>query len=243
LAAGTGLKQTLDRSNGQAIPTELKLGPAPVTDKLKEQVMKNLQDEEEAAAAATNGDRPPADGEAPVSNGHDANGDVEMGSPKDQASRAQTRERSPTVQAVKLEMDIEKDTDLVSPTENETLPPVPGIFRIADLKREVEAVRDRRKMIRLGTTDDGHASSPVLPSVLAMTVFDGGERCVPHDGPDAIPESANISRATSVEFSPDSSLMAVGSAQSSIRLWSLKGEKLKSKSLSELSLRSSSELC
>lgn len=176
LAAGTGLKQSLPRSNGQAVPTDLKLGPAPVTDKLKEQVMKNLQDEE--AEAAANGDRPPADGDAGQANGHDANGDVEMGSPKDQASRAQTRERSPIIQAVKLEMDIEKPSDLVSPTENETLPPVPGIFRIADLKREVEAVRDRRKMIRLGTTDDGQRSSPVLPSVLAMTIFDGGERCV-----------------------------------------------------------------
>lgn len=176
LAAGTGLKQSLEKPNGHAIPTELKLGPAPVTDKLKEQVTKNLQDEE--AAAAANGDRPPADGDGGQPNGHEANGDVEMGSPKDQASRAQTRERSPIIQAVKLEMDIEKPSDLISPSENETLPPVPGIFRIADLKREVEAVRDRRKMIRLGTTDDGQGSSPVLPSVLAMTIFDGGERCV-----------------------------------------------------------------
>lgn len=137
--------------------------------------MKNLQDEE---ATATNGDNPPSEGDTTAPNGHDhdANGDIEMASPKDQASRAQTRERSPTVQAVKLEMDVEKDPDLISPSENETLPPVPGIFRIADLKREVEAVRDRRKMIRLGTTDDQNTSSPVLPSVLAMTVFDGGER-------------------------------------------------------------------
>lgn len=144
-----------------------------MTDKLKEQVTKTLQDEE--AAAAANGDHPAGEGEA-AANGHDANGDVDMSSPKDQASRAQTRERSPTVQAIKLEMDIDKNSDLVSPAENETLPPVPGIFRIADLKREVEAVRDRRKMIRLGTTDDNQTSSPVLPSVLAMTVFDGGER-------------------------------------------------------------------
>lgn len=36
---------------------------------------------------------------------------------------------------------------------------------------------------------------------------------------------------SSVEFSQDSSLMGVGSSQSCIRLWSMKGEKLKAKTL------------
>lgn len=174
LAAGTGLKHTLQPSNGQATNTELKLGPAPVTDKLREQVTKTLRDEE---SAATNGDHSTLEGDtAGDSNGHEANGDVDMNSPRDHDSRAQTKDSSPTVTTVKLEMDVETDPDLVSPAENETLPPVPGIFRIADLKREVEAVRDRRKMIRLGPTDDEQSSSPVLPSILAMTIFDGGER-------------------------------------------------------------------
>lgn len=174
IAAGSGLKPTLSRINGQsqAEPSQLKLGPKPITEKLKEQVSKTLQDEE---AAAANGDRPPGEEEEP--NGHDANGDVDMGSPKDRSSRAPTRERSPTVHEVKLEIDVDKDPDLVSPTEGETLPPVPGIFRIADLKREVEAVRDRRKMIKLGTSEE-LKSSPVLPSVLATTLFDGGEKYV-----------------------------------------------------------------
>lgn len=35
----------------------------------------------------------------------------------------------------------------------------------------------------------------------------------------------------SVEYSQDASLMAVGSSQSCIRLWSLKGEKLKGKTI------------
>ena len=35
----------------------------------------------------------------------------------------------------------------------------------------------------------------------------------------------------SVEFSQDSSLMAAGSSESCVRLWSLKGEKLKGKSV------------
>lgn len=39
------------------------------------------------------------------------------------------------------------------------------------------------------------------------------------------------SSITSVEFSPDSSLIAAGSSESTIRLWSLKDEKLKAKSL------------
>lgn len=148
----------------------MKLGPKPITEKLKEQVTKTLQDEE---AAAANGDRPAGDEDQP--NGHDANGDVDMGSPKDRSSRAPTRDRSPTVHEVKLEVEVNKDSDLVSPAEGETLPPVPGIFRIADLKREVEAVRDRRKMIRLGTSEEVK-TSPVLPSILATTLFDGGEK-------------------------------------------------------------------
>jgi transcription initiation factor TFIID subunit 5 len=54
------------------------------------------------------------------------------------------------------------------------------VFRIADLKREVEAVRDKRKMIRLGpnldeTKPGSSSSGATLPSVVAFTVFDGGE--------------------------------------------------------------------
>lgn len=41
----------------------------------------------------------------------------------------------------------------------------------------------------------------------------------------------DTSSITSVEFSPDSSLIAAGSAESTIRLWSLKDEKLKAKQI------------
>lgn len=41
-------------------------------------------------------------------------------------------------------------------------------------------------------------------------------------------------RVSSVEFSPDSSLIAVGSPESCIRLWSMKQEKLKAKKLGKL---------
>lgn len=151
LASGTGLKSFLNTVGPQNQPTNLKLGPPPMTDKLKEQVTRTLSDE----------DKPPANGDG----GQATNGDIEMNG---------SHEKSPVVQEIKFEQDL--DTDLVSPAEGETLPPVPGIFRIADLKREVEAVRDRRRMMRLGASEEGQASSPILPSALAVTVFDGGER-------------------------------------------------------------------
>jgi len=47
------------------------------------------------------------------------------------------------------------------------------------------------------------------------------------------------SRITSVEFSPDASLIAAGSAESTIRLWSLKDEKLKAKTIGKSIPRSS----
>lgn len=157
-----------------------------MTEKLKEQVTRTLQDE----------------GEAQAVNG-DANGDVDMTSPH------------PTNEiVVKLEPETEHDSSVISPDESETLPPIPAVFRIADLKREVEAIKDRRKMIRVGPSGSGaSAGFGVLPSVVAFTLFDHGEN------------------ANSVEFSRDSSLMAVGSSESCVRLWSLKGDKLKKKAV------------
>jgi len=42
-----------------------------------------------------------------------------------------------------------------------------------------------------------------------------------------------IASVSSVDFSQDSSIMAVGSPESCIRLWSLKGERLKGKKIGE----------
>ncbi|OCF41614.1 transcription initiation factor TFIID subunit 5 [Kwoniella heveanensis CBS 569] len=188
--------------------TNLKLGPPPMTDKLKEQIARTLRDED--ASQQPNGNI----------SGADANGDVEMASPSQDQQATEDRPKSPTVQEIKLEPETDRDPTLVSPDENETLPPIPAVFRLPDLKREVEAIRDKRKMIRLGPpTEDGKvgsSSQAVLPSVVAFTLFDHGET------------------ATSAEFSNDSSLMAVGSSESTIRLWSLKGEKLKKKSVDPL---------
>ncbi|ORY29802.1 WD40-repeat-containing domain protein [Naematelia encephala] len=217
LASSSGLLSSLVPTSLDSInSTPLKLGLPPMTDRLREQVSRNLSDEE----AGANGHATPSDAtDAPNGNGHaDANGDVEMAD-----GHGETKLPTANEVKVKVEPDIERDPTVISPTETETLPPIPQVFRIADLKREVEAIRDRRKMIRLGpgtrispVGEDGRAtvSSPaILPSVVAFTIFDGGEG------------------VSSVQFSNDSSLMAVGSPESCIRLWSLKGEKLKAKAL------------
>nr|XP_019001799.1 transcription initiation factor TFIID subunit 5 [Kwoniella mangroviensis CBS 8507]OCF65260.1 transcription initiation factor TFIID subunit 5 [Kwoniella mangroviensis CBS 8507] len=219
--------------------TNLKLGPPPMTEKLKEQVARTLQDEEPSQQQPNGGASPGNQLSSSLPNGHpngttngvDANGDVDMTSPAGPSGDTQeTRENTSTpapvtvnVQELKIESELEKDKDpsLLSPEENETLPPIPAVFRIPDLKREVEAIRDKRKMIRLGPQQNGDvkpgsSSNTVLPSVVAFTLFDHGES------------------ASSVEFSRDSSLMAVGSSESCIRLWSLKGEKLKKKSIGAL---------
>ena len=183
IASSNGLVSSLIARNSSVskfnAQNQLKLGPAPKTTKLKEQVARTLQDEE-AAANGTGSVSPtksaiglPNGGEM---NGHaqgDADADVDM---TDGASSAkEPTSVEPTFKELKIEPDL--DPDLVSPAEGETNPPVPAVFRIADLKREVEAVKDRRKTIRLGPTgaDADGASSTTLPSVLGVTIFDGGE--------------------------------------------------------------------
>ncbi|KAH9898295.1 TFIID and SAGA subunit [Cubamyces lactineus] len=112
---------------------------------------------------------------------------------------------------------------LVSPALAD-LPPHPPMFKAIDVKREVEKIRDIRKRIRLdptllnsssnnnanATTAQGAAArARALPSICAYTFHDVGE---------GVP---------CCEFSPDTSLLAAGFSESYIRLWSLKGEKLK----------------
>jgi transcription initiation factor TFIID subunit 5 len=195
LSAAVPASSSLESFNASGT---LKLGPPPITDKLKEQVARNLQDSEAMANGNGNGNEDPdghgsQNGSGAMSNGHNAgDGDIEMdgsggGGPSSTPVRRQSRDRtgrSPTIREPKLENDIEPnaESDLISPTETETIPPIPPVFRLADLKREVEAVKDKRKMIRLGkgagssTDEAGKAGiSPVLPSVLATTLFDGGE--------------------------------------------------------------------
>ncbi|KZT72808.1 TFIID and SAGA subunit [Daedalea quercina L-15889] len=93
------------------------------------------------------------------------------------------------------------------------LPPYPPSFRTIDMKREVEKVRDARKRIRLERTEvrtpQGVTKNQPLPSICAYTLHDVGE---------GVP---------CCTFSQDTSMMAAGFSESYVRLWSLKGEKLK----------------
>jgi len=150
--------------------TPLKLGPPHMLEKLKEEVMRVIREEEEANGEE-GGDKAVANGHA---NGVDANGDVEMG---DAAATRETRTASPTKKTIKIEPDEVQDPDLIRPDGSETLPPQPTFYKITDVKREVEAVRDKRKMIRLGPRPDEKtgASTVVLPSVVAFTMHDAGE--------------------------------------------------------------------
>lgn len=143
--------------------TILKLGRPPMTDKLKEQVVRTLQDSE--TAPTFNGNGPTLNGDGvPEQNGV-SDGDIEMQQPAQQP-----------IPEIKIE--DETDPTVLTPDGSETMPPIPAVFRTADLKREVEAIRDKRKMIRLGPDAKQGQSVPpttVLPSVVAFTVFDGGE--------------------------------------------------------------------
>ena len=173
--------------------TKLKLGPVPMSEKLREQVSVTIQEEDAEANGVDNGpqgspSQPPADlPNGSGENGH-ANGDDDVEMTDAQAAQAvegmQERDAKDAKEKATIipELKITLDSDMVSPTEAELIPPPPSVFRIADLKREVEAVRDKRKMIRLGTQQISEGSEsassslpPVLPSVVAFTVFDGGE--------------------------------------------------------------------
>ncbi|KAJ6621658.1 TFIID and SAGA subunit [Mycena sp. CBHHK59/15] len=107
---------------------------------------------------------------------------------------------------------------VVAPAESDLLPH-PPTFRTIDVEREANHVRDARKRIRLepsvltnidlNSTQAAAVRSRALPSICAYTLHDVAEG------------------APCCAFSPDTSLMAAGFSESYIRLWSLKGEKLR----------------
>ncbi|KAH8120268.1 TFIID and SAGA subunit [Phellopilus nigrolimitatus] len=110
-------------------------------------------------------------------------------------------------------------TGLIAPQTSDLLP-LPPSFKTIDVRREIEKIRDARKRIRLepsalalekdsASPQAAAARARALPSICAYTLHDVG---------DGVPCST---------FSQDSSLMAVGFSESYIRLWNLKGEKLR----------------
>ncbi|EJU01186.1 WD40 repeat-like protein [Dacryopinax primogenitus] len=123
--------------------------------------------------------------------------------------------------AMDLDRPKEKPQDAELPTvAPEDMPPLPPSFREVDVRREVAKVSDERKRIRLDPTllqssanadvAPGRKKVVALPSICMYTL---------HDVPDG-----NVPCAT---FSQDSSLLATGFEQSYIRLWNLKGEKIR----------------
>uniref|UniRef100_A0A0W0F5Q4 Putative TFIID and SAGA subunit n=1 Tax=Moniliophthora roreri TaxID=221103 RepID=A0A0W0F5Q4_MONRR len=107
---------------------------------------------------------------------------------------------------------------MTAPSESDLLPRPPN-FKTIDVDREVQAVRDARRRIRLepSTLHGVDLNSPqanavkarALPSICAYTLHDVAEG------------------APCCTFSTDTSLMAAGFAESYVRIWSLKGEKLR----------------
>lgn len=143
-----------------------------------------------------------------------------------------------------LRDDMQEDGDIQPATPSgltrpqpSDMPPLPPSFRTMDIKREVERVRDARKRIRLepsllpmdkdaDSAQAAMARARALPSICAYTLYDVGDgyaiiTCIVF-----ILTDETVS-APCVTFSQDSSLMAVGFAESYIRLWNLKGEKLR----------------
>lgn len=113
---------------------------------------------------------------------------------------------------IKFEFEVECDFFVISFDEFEMLLFIFVVFCIVDFKWEVEVIKDKCKMICFGFFGLGVlVGFGVLLSVVVFMLFDYGE-------------NVNL-----VEFLRDSSLMVVGSLESCVRFWSLKGDKLKKK--------------
>ncbi|KAJ7169812.1 TFIID and SAGA subunit [Mycena filopes] len=149
-------------------------------------------------------------------------GDLKLGpAPISDELRAETQ-RVLREQAVmdreQYDMQRQPIPGIVSPAESDLLPH-PPTFRTIDVEREASHVRDARKRIRLEPTALANADlssaqgaalrARALPSICAYTLHD-------------VPEGAPC-----CTFSGDTSLMAAGFSESYVRLWSLKGEKLR----------------
>lgn len=126
---------------------------------------------------------------------------VAAGAPQDAAAPAATTTG-----------EIRDENHLLAPTRAD-LPPLP-VFRTADVRREVEKVFDSRKRINLGVEVENSTNGVEetiktkvnLPSICAFTLQDVGDQL-------------NCST-----FSPDSSILAAGLSDSTVRLWNLRNE-------------------
>ncbi|KAF8759006.1 WD40 associated region in TFIID subunit, NTD2 domain [Rhizoctonia solani] len=105
---------------------------------------------------------------------------------------------------------------LVSPAQGDLLPQ-PPTFRMADVKREVEKVRDARKRIRL----DPNVLDLILVKLWGLAELRGFRL-----RNEAVLCQVCVHLLYTMQWM-DSTLMSVGFSESYIRLWNLKGEKLR----------------
>ncbi|GHJ85202.1 hypothetical protein NliqN6_1604 [Naganishia liquefaciens] len=150
-------------------------------------------------------------------------GDVEMrdaaSTPPTESTRKSGKANEKPASSKETKDETTDEDGLIQPQyKNLVGPTTGGMFSPIDVQKELRAVVDRRKRIKLGsaadTGDDYGVSGfakPSLPSVCAYTVFDNGEG------------------TTSTAISQDATYLAAGSAESCIRLWNLRGKGLPSK--------------
>ncbi|KAM0748491.1 WD40 repeat-like protein [Meredithblackwellia eburnea MCA 4105] len=195
-----------DIKNRPRFLPELKLGPAPLDQKVQREVTRATAEKAPLA---------------PTSSSADA---TEPSSSLDPSTTTDTQGTSGTA-ATSVPANEDPNAlgaELISPTASD-LPPYPSTLRTIDVAREVEKVREARKRIKLGGEAYQRSAGTLAlagahgnpaqgeaakPSVCLFTIHDAGD-------------SVNT-----VSFSEDSTLMAAGFAESYIRLWNLKGGKL-----------------
>lgn len=114
----------------------------------------------------------------------DRDGDVEMRDAATEASRKSKTEAKATTGKDQKEEPTDEEGLIQPQYKNLVGPTTGGMFSPIDVQKELRAVVDRRKRIKLGSAagsaqgDDYGVSGfakPSLPSVCAYTVFDNGE--------------------------------------------------------------------
>lgn len=115
----------------------------------------------------------------------DADGDVEMRDTTTEATRKAGKVEAKPISGKDSKEEPTDEEGLVQPQyKNLVGPTAGGMFSPIDVQKELRAVVDRRKRIKLGSAatsgqgDDYGVSGfakPSLPSVCAYTVFDNGE--------------------------------------------------------------------
>ncbi|POW07241.1 hypothetical protein PSHT_10012, partial [Puccinia striiformis] len=190
------------------IPTHeapLKLGPAPKDPKLMREVSKVLAQEDAPPKSTESGNLP--EGE---------NADVAM---TDGTTTTKTTSNPTNVPTTPIIPEITPSltaatttttsSDLVAPTHADLLP-YSSNFKTLDLRREVEAIREAKKRIRLGPEAFVENNNKSIekevwkPSVCAFTIHDAGQTM------------------TAARFSDDVTILGAGFSDSYIKLWNLK---------------------